>query len=141
MEYYNKEIFFLFIGAIFSILLPVVLIIGKQGHKRQEKRAELEKNNTVGNIDQWLNDSYEYKQSNFFQLMTEWNLQPLFIVSITNLIENSNFLNVSVTFILILLIILHELWVSKRYSSSGYYQLLSVIIWISTYLILVNKIA
>ncbi|MDH2208592.1 MULTISPECIES: hypothetical protein [unclassified Empedobacter] len=141
MEYYNKEIFFLFIGAIFSILLPVVLIIGKQGHKRQEKRAELEKNNTVGNIDQWLNDSYEYKQSNFFQLMTEWNLQPLFIVSITNLIENSNFLNVSVTFILILLIILHELWVSKRYSSNGYYQLLSVIIWISTYLILVNKIA
>lgn len=135
----TKDITFLFVGGIFSILLPVVIIIGKQGYKRQQKREELEQNNTVGNIEEWLNDSYEYKRTNFFQLLTEWSLQPLFIISITNLIDNSNFINVLLTFSLVLLIFLHELWMSKRHSDKGIYQFFMFSVWLLAYLTMIYK--
>lgn len=140
MEFFNKEIAMLFVGGIFSILLPVIIIIGKQGHKRQQKREELEKNNTVGNIEQWLDDSFEYKKPNFLLLMTEWSLQPLFIICITNLINHSSFINVLMTFALVLLIFLHELWMAKRHSDKWYYQLLMFCVWSIAYLLMVNNL-
>ncbi|MBV8328004.1 hypothetical protein [Chryseobacterium sp.] len=139
MKYFDKEIFNLFIGGICSILLPVFIIIGKQGYKRQQKREELQKENNVGDIDSWLNDSYEYKQSNFRKLMTQWCLQPLFIICISILFSSSGLYIGLLTFVLVLLIFLHELWVANRYSENAIYQLFMLLVWIISYLIIVNN--
>lgn len=135
-QLFNLNTLYLFLGGIFSILLPVIIIIGKQGFKRQEKREELERDNQVGDIEQWLNESFEYKRPHFLKLMTEWSLQPLFIISITNLIAHSGFLEALVTFSLTLMIFLHELWMSKRHSEKCWYQLLMLIVWISVFCVI-----
>ena len=135
-QIFNLNTLYLFVGGIFSIFLPVIIIIGKQGFKRQEKREELERENQVGDIEQWLNESFEYKRPHFLKLMTEWSLQPLFIISITILIDHSGFLEALVTFSLTLMIFLHELWMSKRHSEKWWYQLLMLIIWISVFCVI-----
>lgn len=133
---FDLNTLYLFIGGIFSIFLPVIIIIGKQGFKRGEKRKELEKNNQVGDIEQWLDESYEYKRPHFLKLMTEWSLQPLFIISITNLISHSGFLESLITFLLTLMIFLHELWMSERHSNKLWYQGLMLLIWFIVFCII-----
>lgn len=135
-SFFNSEIVLLFLGGVFSLLLPVIIIIGKQGFKRQSKREELERIENIGDIEQWLDDSFEFKKANFLQLMTEWSLQPLFIICITNLIDKTGWIQVTITFSLILLIILHELWVSKRYSTHILYQIFMLLLWVLAFILL-----
>lgn len=135
-QIFDLNTLYLFLGGFFSVFLPVVIIIGKQGSKRQDKREELERNNQVGDIEQWLNESFEYKRPHFLKLMTEWSLQPLFIISITNLINHSGFLEALVIFSLTLMIFLHELWMSKRHSGKWWYQILMLIIWLYVFCVI-----
>ncbi|MEJ5144686.1 hypothetical protein [Sphingobacterium sp. MYb388] len=145
MIWYHQETLYLFIGGLFSIILPVIIIFGKQGYKRNEKRAELEKqaaagNDTIGDIDIWLDTSYEHKMPKFLQLLTEWSLQPLLIIFITTLFTSTGPLIAFFTFIVVSLVILHELWLGKEHSAKAWYQILMLALWIVAYLVISNKV-
>lgn len=132
----KQQIINLFISGIFAILLPVIIINGKRGLKRKLKREELRKTMSDEEVEKWLNGTPGYEQTHFLTLLTKWSLQPLFIISMTNLIDHSGLLPVMVTFFLTLMIILHELWMSTRHSTKWWYQILMLLIWIVVFLLI-----
>ncbi|WP_313491914.1 MULTISPECIES: hypothetical protein [Sphingobacterium] len=146
MEWINKDASFLFIGGICSIALPVAIILGKRGYKRSEKRAALKKLEEIGkpeiegDIESWLNASYEYKIPNVFQLVIQWSLQPLLIIFVSALFTNTGPLLGFSTFIVVILVILHELWLGEEYSNKAAYQFLMLLLWIASYLVVCNSL-
>lgn len=143
MEWYNKDVFYLFLGGLFSIALPVAINFSRRGSKRSDKRKELNKLKELGqfdsDIESWLNSSFEYKIPNGFQLFTEWGLQPLLIIVISALFSNGGPLLSIWLFFVILLLILHEWWLNEEFSNKYLYQLFMLLFWIASYLVICNS--
>ncbi len=142
-EFYNHETFLLFLGGICSVLLAVVIIFGKQEYKRALKRDELkleakEKNQsaTAEDIEAKLNDSYEFRRIDFFEKLTQWGLQPLFIISFINLFSKPNVYELLLTFVLMLFTISHELWSSIQFSKKKAYQILLLSSWVVLFMLI-----
>jgi len=132
---YNLETLLLFLGGIFTFLLPVVIIYSKREGKRDDERKRLEELKrrepaAVGDIEQKLNDSFEFKKLSFIQLLAVYALQPLFIISFINLFNKPLIIDVVVAFGLILFIIMHEFWASSRFSSKRWYQFVILGCWL-----------
>ena len=141
---YNTEVAYLFLGGFFSLVLSVVIIYVKQEHKREIKRADLAEikkrdPESVGDIEEYLNDSYDYKKTNFFELLTIFGLQPLFIICLANLISFQVLLGVTgvtIVFVLLIFIFLHEFSWSVKYSSKNIYKFSMLVSWILLFIIL-----
>ena len=141
---YNHETFLLFLGGIFTLLLPVGIIFATREMKRNNERERLkviqdQEPEAVGDIEAKLKDSYEFRRLNLLHLITEYALQPLFIISFINLFYSPSTFEIIIVFILVLFIIQHELWSAKLYSGNIYYQLLMFVLWIGLFFIISYK--
>lgn len=137
-QLFNFQVFLAYLGGVFSLILPVVIIISKKEYKRQLERDRLkplkEKDpESVGDIEAKLDDSFEYKKESFSKLFTEWGLQPLLIISFVNLLTDSGIIEVTLTFFLTLFIILHEFTWAIRFSSKKAYQTVIFLTWIVSF--------
>lgn len=132
---FNYDIFLLFLGGLFSVILAVSIIFAKQEYKRNIERDRLkvvqqQNPEEVGDIEAKLNDSFEFKRLNFLELLTNWGLQPLFIICFLNLFTVQGTIEIIVTFSMMIFIILHELWTGSQYSKDRWYQILNLILWV-----------
>ncbi len=137
-NYINYNVFLLFLGGIFSLILSVIVIIAKQEYKRTIERERLkavqqQNPEAVGDIESKLNDSFEFRKFNFRNLLTIWGLQPLFIICFVNLFSVQGTIEVIIAFALTILIILHEFWISNQYSKNGWYQFFILLLWIGLF--------
>lgn len=134
----NYDVFLLFLGGLFSLVLSVIIIIAKQEHKRSIERERLkvvqqQNPEAVGDIEAKLNDSFEFRKVAFVELMTVWGLQPLFIICFVNLFSAQGTIEVIIAFALTIFIILHEFWTGNQYSKSGWYQFFILVLWIGLF--------
>jgi len=132
---FNNDIFLLFLGGLFSLVLSVIIIIAKQEHKRSIEREKLkviqqQNPEAVGDIEAKLNDSFEFRKFDFLELLTVWGLQPLFIICFVNLFSAQGTIEVIIAFALTIFIILHEFWTGNQYSKNGWYQLFILVLWV-----------
>lgn len=137
-KFLNYDVFLLFMGGIFSLILSIIIILSKQEHKRDIEREKLkviqqQNPESVGDIEAKLNDSFEFRKLDFWQLLTVWSLQPLFIVCFVNLFTDQGVIEVIIAFALTLFIIVHEFWTGNQYSSNRYYQSFILILWIGLF--------
>ena len=128
----------LFLGGLFSLVLTVVVIIAKQEYKRSIERERLkiiqqQNPEAVGDIEAKLNDSFEFRKFNLFELFTVWGLQPLFIICFVNLFTAQGAIEVVIAFSLTIFIILHEFWTANQYSKNALYQFWILILWIGLF--------
>lgn len=135
---FNKSIFLLFLGGLFSLILSVVIIWLKQQHKRDVERVRLEtikeKNpEEVGDVNAKLDDSYEFRKFYIPELFAIWGLQPLFITCYVNLFTSYGILETCITFILFILILIHEFSTSLKYSKNLKYQIFILALWIISF--------
>jgi len=137
---YNHDTFLLFLGGFFSLILPVFIAIAKRQYARRLEKDRLEKQKkidpeSVGNIEAKLDD-FGYKKIDFFAKMTEWGLQPLFIICFVNLFNSQGVIEVTIVFALILFMLLHEFWTGNEYSEKIGYQLLMLGCWIGLFFLI-----
>ena len=128
----------MFLGGLFSLILSVIIIIAKQEHKRSIERERLQivqqqTPETVGDIEAKLNDSFEFRKFNFWELVTVWGLQPLFIICFINLFTAQGAIEVVIVFSLTIFIILHEFWTGNHYSKNRWYQFFILILWVGLF--------
>ena len=136
---FNLEIFFLFIGGAFALFLTVTIIYSKQEFKRNIERNRLkllksQDAEQVGDIEEKLDQSYEFNKLNYGHLLVNFGLQPLFIIGFVNLFNNQGIIEIIIVFILIIWTITHELWASAKYSEKFAYQFLLLIVWLLLFL-------
>ena len=134
----NYDVFLLFLGGLFSLVLSVIIIISKQEYKRSIERERLKavlKQNpeAVGDIEAKLNDSFEFRKFDFGELLTVWGLQPLFIVCFVNLFSAQGTVEVLIAFALTIFIILHEFWTGNQYSKNRWYQFFILVLWVGLF--------
>lgn len=135
MKFYNEKILLLFIGGLFSLLLPVIIICAKQFYKRRIERQRLEiefkiRPEVVGDIEAKLDDSNDFKKPNFFGLLAQWGIQPLLIISFVSLFDQNSHVEIIGAFVLVLWTIIHEFDLSDSYSKNKYYQLIILVVWV-----------
>jgi hypothetical protein len=134
----NNDVFLLFLGGLFSLVLSVIIIIAKQGHKRSIEREKLkvvqqQNPEAVGDIEAKLNDSFEFRKFDIWELLTVWGLQPLFIICFVNLFSAQGTVEVIIAFALTIFIILHEFWMGNQYSKYGSYQFFILVLWVGLF--------
>lgn len=134
----NYDVLLLFLGGLFSLVLSVIIIIAKQEHKRSIERERLkvvqqQTPEAVGDIEAKLNDSFEFRKFDFWELLTVWGLQPLFIICFVNLFTAQGAIEVVIAFSLTIFIILHEFWTGNQYSKNGWYQFFILILWVGLF--------
>ncbi len=132
---FNLEIFLLFIGGIFALILTVTIIYSKQEYKRSIERDRLQelskqKPELVGDIEEKLNESFAFKKLNYTDLLTVNGLQPLFIIGFVNLFTSSGIAEVIIVFILIVWTLMHEFSASAKYSGNRVYQFFLLAAWV-----------
>lgn len=134
----NYDVFLLFLGGLFSLVLSVIIIIAKQEHKRSIERERLkvvqqQNPEAVGDIEAKLNDSFEFRKFDFCELSTVWGLQPLFIICFVNLFSAQGTIEVIIAFALTIFIILHEFWTGNQYSKNGWYMFFILVLWVGLF--------
>jgi hypothetical protein len=134
----NNDVFLLFLGGLFSLVLSVIIIIAKQEHKRSIERERLkvvqqQNPEAVGDIEAKLNDSFEFRKFDFWELLTVWGLQPLFIICFVNLFSAQGTIEVIIAFALTIFIILHEFWTGNQYSKNRWYQFFILVLWVGLF--------
>ena len=139
-QLFDYNTFLLFLGGIFSLILTVIIIIAKQEYKRHLERERLtaakqKDPEAVGDIEAKLNDSYEFRRFNFFELLTQWGLQPLFIISFINLFYSPSTIEIIIAFALTVFVILHEFWSGVQFSNKRPYQILIHVLWLGLFLL------
>lgn len=142
MLYFNNEIFVLFLGGIFSVLLPSVLTVSKRELLRLNKKKELmaaENPERYGDLDAYLDETTQYKRINFLNYLVEQAIQPLFIVCLFNLFTYNGKAEIFLIVVLIIIMILHELFAAEIYSGKKIYRMFIVCLWIISYLIFSYK--
>lgn len=117
------------------MLLTASVIFLKQKYKRAIQRerykAEAQANpEAIGDVEAKLNDTHGYENPNLLEEMAVWGMQPLLIISFASLFNQSSELEIICMFLLIILILFHEFYLSALYSKQWAYQLLVLIIWI-----------
>jgi hypothetical protein len=142
---FNLDTLLLFLGGLFSLFLTVVIIYSRQEFKRGQEKGRLEKEKkdnpeSVGDIEQKLNDSYKFRKISFLEELTIYGLQPLFIISFVNLFNRPiMIMDVVITFVLIVFIIMHEFWAASRNSTKKWYQILIICSWITLFIFISIK--
>ena len=134
-QYYNHDVFLLFLGGLFSLILTVAIVYIKQASKRgfERKRLEAEKRikpEAIGDIEANLDDSVDFQLPNICEETAKWCIQPLFIVSFASLFSQSSEIILIAFFLLIILTFLHELYLSDRYANKLTYQLCLAAVWL-----------
>ncbi len=130
---FRDNIIYLFFGAIFSILLPTVIVYSKRELLRLNKKKELQEDaqpEKYGDLNAYLNDSYYYKKINFVNYLIEQAIQPLFILCLFELFTNNSTASVILLVILIIVMILHELFAAEVNSGKFIYRFFIVMLWI-----------
>lgn len=138
---FNHTIFQLYLGGIFSLLLTVTIVFVKQIQKRNIERKRLEqirqyKPEEVGDIDAKLNDSFDFRFPIFFQEVTIWGVQPLFIISFVYLFTATGDIEIIIAFFLVILTLLHEFYLADKFSNKLVYQLFVILIWLTTFFVI-----
>lgn len=144
-QLYNHDVFLLFIGGVFSLVLTVAIVFLKQIHKRSIERKRLEEQKKfrpeeIGDIDAKLNDSTDFKNPNLFQELTLWGIQPLLIISFASLFSHSSEIEIIIAFSLIILTLFHEFHLADQFSKNGYYQWFILLLWVFVFFIISYKI-
>jgi hypothetical protein len=85
----------LFLSGICSFVLPALIFYAIRQNRRDAEITRLEEikktdPDSVGDINAKLEDTYEFKQINLWELFTNYALQPLFIISFINLFNQPN---------------------------------------------------
>jgi hypothetical protein len=134
-SFFNDRVFLLFLGALFSLLLTIVVIWVKQVFKRNLERKRLEdlekiRPEEVGDIKAKLNDSVDFKSPNFLSEFAKWGIQPLLIVSFVSLFDHTSEVEISCAFFLVLWTILHEFYLADSYGKKLAYQIIIGLVWV-----------
>lgn len=143
-EYYNHDIFLLFLGGIFSLILTVTVIFIKQGTRRESERKRLVEERrirpeAVGDIEAKLDDSIEFRSPDVLEEITKWGIQPLFIVSFASLFSQMSESILVAFFSLIILTFLHEFYLSDKYAKKTIYQLFLLFVWLIFFVLISHK--
>ncbi len=130
----------LFIGGLFSLILTVGIYYSKQQYKRELERKRLkdvqQSNPKIGDIEEKLNDFYDFRKLSFLQELINYGIQPLVIISFVNLFDTPSVVDVVATFSLTIFAIMHELWARASYSKKIPYQILLLVCWIGLFFII-----
>jgi hypothetical protein len=134
-QFYNHAVFLLFIGGLFSLLLTASVVFLKQKYRRamgrQRFEGELQINpEAVGDVEAKLNDTKGYENPDLLQELAVWGMQPLLIITFASLFNRCSEIEIISTFLLIILILFHEFYLSDLYSNKWFYQLIILGIWL-----------
>lgn len=135
MILYNHHIFLIFLGGVFTVFLGTTIVFLKQMFKRHLRRNQLAGEaqvspESVGDVEEKLNDTTGFQRPNFLALLTEWAMQPLLIIVFISLFERSSELEIFFTFSLIILILFHELYWFELYGKKIGYQIFVLGLWL-----------
>ncbi|WP_333624301.1 hypothetical protein [Sphingobacterium siyangense] len=131
----NNTLNYAYIGGVISILLTVLIVFSKHYYKRQLIRNQNKDNPNIGDIEVWLDEQVDSKRLNFFAVMAEWSLQPLFIICLTN-IPAGRLLSTIIICGIVLMMIAHEFILSDLYANKLWYQISLLAIWTIYYFLL-----
>jgi hypothetical protein len=142
----SAEVALLFLGAILTLLLTIVVIYLRSDHKAKIERGKLEASQKiaperVGDIDESLKN-VGLGPFNFFEELTKISIRPLLMLICTYVfIQNTHtgIFPFIVVFFAFILVIAHEFKFADDFSSSWRYQIIVLFIWIITFLILSVK--
>ncbi len=139
--FYNETVFQLYAGGLFSLLLAIAIVFVKQIQKRsiEKKRLEqeaLDRPVEVGDIDQKLDDSFEYKVPDIMEQLVIWGIQPLAIICFINLFTVHGDIDIVVAFIFIIYIFFHEFYLGENFAKKRAYQWFIIGLWLVTFLLI-----
>lgn len=135
MILYNHHVLLIFLGGVFTAFLGTTIVYLKQMFKRQLRRNQLRGDaqvspESVGDIEEKMNDTIGFEKPNFPAMLTEWSMQPLLIIVFISLFERSSELEIFCTFSLIILILFHELYWVELHAKKAMYQFFVLVIWL-----------
>lgn len=145
MEYiYNFKTLIFFLGGICTFFLPVIIKISYREVERKIERKKLTvlkqtQPEIVGDVEEKLNNSSGFERINFFESITFYALQPLFIISFINLFDLPSPFEIMMVFILLLFIIVHEFWSGELFSKRRFYQFIIIAFWLTLYLMICHR--
>jgi|GEM_PF-1105304 len=139
--FYNETVFQLYAGGLFSLMLAIAIVFVKQIQKRsiEKKRLEqeaLDRPEEVGDIDQKLNDSFEYKFPDIMEQLVIWGIQPLAIICFINLFTVHGDVDIIIAFLFIIYIFFHEFYLGENFAKRNFYQWIVIALWLVTFLLI-----
>lgn len=134
-NFYNYEIIIMFTAGLFAWALAVAVVSIK--NVRKGGRAVHSIKTDAGNDnDQTNKNGSSDLLPNIRHTLVNTGIQPLLIVVFINLLDRPNELNIIGAFGLVIFVIFHEFYLSDKYSTKLFYQLIILLMWIIFFLIL-----
>lgn len=140
-NFFNFNILFQFIGALFSIILTVTIIYIKRGNDRKEREnfynGQIDNGAVLGDIKIKVDE--DLPRENYLKLMTMWGIQPLLLLVFISFIDNnssSNAIKIIICFGLIIFTLLHEFTFAVNNSDKPKYQIFMLIVWLLSFVVL-----
>jgi hypothetical protein len=124
-------------GGLFPWILAVVILYIQKNNIRKEKSngykvQQKYEPGVVGDIEAKLeNDGFG--KPNIVELLARNGLQPLFILSLAEIVNDASYIYVGVVFVLLLLILLHEFYWSEKYSKEPLYLIGLLVLWLGIF--------
>ncbi|GFD75377.1 hypothetical protein KUL113_47970 [Tenacibaculum sp. KUL113] len=136
MEFYNFDILILFLGGLLPLILTVVISLIKHDTKRNIERTKIEQgaqNQTEEIIEEKLRNT-GFGKMNVFQEFIKWGIQPLVIMAFLFSATHGGFAIMLITFLLLILVLLHEFKFSVESIDNWIYQVFIILLWIGLFL-------
>ena len=132
-----EKLYFI-LGGVFSWVLISVIRFIKQNLKHNFEKQSIQKrineDNSLaeryGDIESFLNDSFEYRKSNFINELSLNGLRPLIVLGFAFLFNGSNPITTILLFIILIFFCIHEFLYAEKLKSNNCYRAAIVAIWI-----------
>ncbi|MGG7469662.1 hypothetical protein ACVVIH_04005 [Chryseobacterium arthrosphaerae] len=135
---FSYNILLQFIGALFSIILTVTIIYIKRENDRKNREnfynGQIGQDNILGDIKIKVDE--ELPKEDYLKLMVMWGVQPLLLVVLISLIDNSTDFKIFLCFGLIIFTFLHEFTFAASNSDKRGYQVLMLSVWLLSFILL-----
>lgn len=137
-QLFNYNILLQFIGALFSIILTVTVIYIKRENERKNRENFYNGQNGQDYVfgDIKIKVDEDLPKENYLKLMTMWGIQPLLLVVLISLIDNSTDFKIFLCFGLIIFTLLHEFTFAANNSDKIKYQIFMLAVWLISFSIL-----
>jgi len=132
------ENLYFILGGVFSWVLISVIRFIKQNLKHNFEKQSIQKrinednslSERYGDIESYLNDSFEYRKSNFINELSLNGLRPLIVLGFAFLFNGSNPITTILLFIILIFFCIHEFLYAEKLKSNNCYRAAIVAIWV-----------
>ena len=125
------------IGGLASLFLTVVIKYSLRLKKYDQELKSINRNMQVaprlrqhyGNVEEWLNNSDEFRKYKFSSELFRHSMQPLIILSILSLVDE--FSKISILYLVAVMIFsfIHEIIWAEKLKNNGGYRFVIILFW------------